>query len=98
MADVDEVDEADVAHVGHVEDDECVVVEQVLATDHRQVGKQRRQRAQPGDSVQQQVVGDLAQTRERQVAEVDLMPATAVRQNDVQMTFDDRAALQSTQS
>ena len=76
----------------HLEGDQRVVVEELLAADHRQVGEDVRERAQPLDAVQQQVAGDLDEAREGE--RLVGGRRRVVDQQDLQAALDHRAVIQ----
>ena len=89
--DVGKRGQAEVLQLYHLVDDERVVEEKSLAANDGQIGEQVAQRAHAVGPVQQQVAGDLAQFRVRQIVprlRVD------VDQQDLNETFDHYAVVQ----
>lgn len=75
----------------HLKGDKCIVEEELVAADDGQVGEEAAEWAQSVDAVQQDVAGDFAQLRKRQI--VILAGVSLVDQHDLQEALDDSAAL-----
>lgn len=92
--DVAQAVEADVFQVVHLEDDQCVVVEEVAASDHREVREERAQTVQLGDTEEEQIVCNHCQLGETERAEDLLIGDLVYDEKDPQVALDHRAVLQ----
>ena len=72
--------------VGHLKDNQPVVVEELLAADHRQIGEDVAERAQAVHAVQEQELRDFAQVGEREVVIVGRL--SVVNEEDAQVALD----------
>lgn len=90
--DVHEAVEAQVLQLQHLEQHQGVVEEEIVATDHGQVGEKLAEALQAVDPEQQQVVGDHPQLGEAEAAEV--LGLGLEHEQDLQVALDDGAILQ----
>ena len=71
--------------VGHLKDDQPVVVEQLLAADHRQIGEDVTEGAQAVHAVEQEKFGDFTQVGKGEV--VIVRGLSVVYEEDAQVTL-----------
>ena len=87
--DVHQVVEAKLLQVNHLKDDQRIIKEEARASDNREVGEQVLQALQPIDPEEQQVISDHDEFGETEVSEV--LRSRFEHQQNLQMSFDDRA-------
>ncbi len=93
--DVHQAMEADLSQLEHLEHHESVVEEQVVTSDHCQVGEEVAEALQAVNSKEQQVVGDHYQFGETEASEIfGLGPE---HEQDLQVAFDHSAVLKCLQ-
>lgn len=89
-SDVPQVVQPNFLEVGHLEDDQCVVVEKVLAPNHCQVRKEVAEGLQASHAEKQQIIGDHGELGEAEVAKV----LSLIDQQNLEISFHHCTALQ----
>lgn len=84
-----QTDQANLLQIWHLISHQSIVVKEILAPNHGQVGKEMAQCLQTVDAVQQEMTCDLPQQGEAKLVIVFLF--SMINQQDVQLAFNDSA-------